>query len=241
MSDLLKASRVSKRFGGLQAVRDVDVHVSRGEIVSVIGPNGAGKTTLFNLLSGFIPVDSGTIRFGGHDVTRLPAHRRVALGMARSFQLVESFESLTVKRALTTAALLHRPMREAQRKADELIEALGLQHQKDRLPAELPLPSAKLLELGKCLATEPQIILLDEMMSGLTAAEAETPQAIIKDLAEDGVACLLVEHVMPIVMEVSHRVVVLSFGEKICDDTPKNVAANDHVRRAYLGGASVES
>lgn len=238
---LLDASSVSKHFGGLKAISDVDLRVSKGEIVSVIGPNGAGKTTLFNVLTGFLPADSGTIRFNGQDISRLSANRRVTAGMARSFQLVESFDTLTVRMALTTAALLRHPMKDAQRAADKLIEMLDLQGQSDKTPAELPLPAAKLLELGKCLATEPQIILLDEMMSGLTAGEAQIPRAIINRLSEEGVACLLVEHVMPIVMQISHRVVVLSFGEKICDDTPENVAADNRVRQAYLGGDSFAS
>lgn len=235
---LLDAAGLSKRFGGLRATTDVDIRVERGEIVSVIGPNGAGKTTLFNLLTGFSSADTGTVKFDGRDITKMPAHQRVALGMARTFQLVESFQSLTVRQVLTTAALLHHRMGKAEYTADGIIEMLGLEENQGQLPSELPLPSAKLLELGKCLATEPKLILLDEMMSGLTMKEAETPISIINRLSDEGVSFLLVEHVMPIIMSVSHRVAVLSFGEKICDDTPERVAADARVQVAYLGGDS---
>ena len=235
---VLQGHRLSKRFGGLRAVNDVNVSVKAGEIVSVIGPNGAGKTTLFNILAGSQIADSGNVFLDGEDVTRFSALKRARKGLARSFQLVESFESMTTRETLITACLLRADLHDARERADDLLDALGLSAVANKRPSELSLASAKLLELGKCLATSPKLLLLDEMMSGLTLAEAERPMSIIRDLRDSGVGVLLTEHVMPIVMQLSDRLIVMSFGEKIVDGPPSEAVNDERVRSAYLGTPS---
>ena len=233
---VLSAEGVTKRFGGVQAVQDVSVTVRAGEIVSLIGPNGAGKTTLFNMLAGSLKPDAGTIILNGEDVTRTSELIRARKGLARSFQLVESFETMTTRQTLVVASLLRNDLAGAQRRASELLDTLGLDDVAERVPSELALPAAKLLELGKCLATSPKVLLLDEVMSGLTLAEAERPMKILRELSANGMGILLTEHVMPIVMQLSDRVFVMSFGKELAAGSPTEVLKNEQVLSAYLGG-----
>jgi branched-chain amino acid transport system ATP-binding protein len=232
---LLAARGVTRRFGGLVAVNDVSLEVRQGEIVGIIGPNGAGKTTLFAMLSGFQKLDAGEVRFDGVSVAGMPPHRVAALGMARSFQIVQVFPDMTVLESVTTAALLRHPMRRAMERAEEVLDQVGLASKAEVVPTSLSIQDKKLLEIAKCCATEPRLILLDEVMAGMTLAEAEVPLGVIRRLNADGMTFVMVEHVMPLIMSVAHRIAVLNFGQKIAEDTPERVVANPAVIDAYLG------
>ena len=232
---ILSVAGVSKRFGGLMAVNEVSFEVAKGEILAIIGPNGAGKTTLFGLISGFIRPDMGHVRLKGTEITKVAPHKIVRMGLTRSFQIVQVFADMTVLEAVTAAALVRRPMREAVRQAEEVLERIGLSRIKNDSPAALSLQDKKLLEVAKCVATEPELILLDEVMAGLTLAEAEVPLAIIRDLRASGITFVMVEHVMPIVMNTADRLLVLNFGQKIADAPPTEILANQAVRDAYFG------
>ena len=232
---ILGVEGVSKRFGGLMAVSEVSFEVAKGEILAIIGPNGAGKTTLFGLISGFIRPDMGRVRLKGTTITGMAPHRIVRMGLTRSFQIVQVFADMTVLEAVTAAALVRRPMRAAVRKAEEVLERIGLAAIRHESPASLSLQDKKLLEVAKCVATDPELILLDEVMAGLTLAEAEVPLAIIRDLRSSGITFVMVEHVMPIVMNTADRLLVLNFGQKIADAPPSEILANQAVRDAYFG------
>lgn len=232
---ILRVSGVTKRFGGLTAVDNVTFDVMPQEIVALIGPNGAGKTTLFSLISGFQPVDDGGVTFLGTSVTGFPPARMARLGLARSFQIVQVFADLTVHEAVTAAALMHHSMAGALRKADEILALVGLTDRKSSVTPELSLQDRKLLEVAKCLATEPKLILLDEVMAGLTMSEAEAVLKVIRSLRNEGMTFVLVEHVMPIVMSIADRIVVMNFGQKIADGTPAEIIEDQYVRDAYFG------
>ncbi|MBN8963475.1 MAG: ABC transporter ATP-binding protein [Rhizobiales bacterium] len=232
---LLAIRNLSKRFGGVTAVNDVSFDVRRGEILAVVGPNGAGKTTLFGLICGFIEQDSGTVRFDGEDVSRLAPHVIAKRGLVRSFQIVQIFPDLTVHETVVAAAMLHHPLPAARRIADELLVELDLAAKRDDLATSLPIQSRKRLELAKCVATQPKLIILDEVMAGLTLAEAEIPIAAIRKLRDRGITFLMVEHVMPVVLQLADRMLVLNFGEMIMEGTPSQVMAHPDVQEAYLG------
>ena len=232
---LLEVDGLTHRFGGLVAVDNVSFELDAGEILGIIGPNGAGKTTLFSLISGFLRPGAGSVRFAGEDVTGEPPHRLARRGMARSFQIVQSFADMSVLDAVTAAALLRRPMRAAIAYAETALERVGLAGKRDLIPASLSLQDKKLLELAKCIATEPRVILLDEVMAGLTLAEAQAPLALIRDLSRSGIAFVMVEHVMPVIMKIAERIVVVNFGEKLAEGSPASVVADERVIEAYFG------
>jgi branched-chain amino acid transport system ATP-binding protein len=232
---ILSVENVERRFGGLKAVSDVSFSVSRGEILGIIGPNGAGKTTLFNLMSGFLAPSRGDVRFKDRSIVGLRPDRVVAMGMARSFQIVQVFAGMSVRDAVTTGALLRHPMREAMARADAVLARLGLSGKAEATPDTLSLQDKKLLELAKCLVTEPELILLDEVMAGLTLGEAQVPLAIIRELREQGLTFVMVEHVMPVIMSCADRMVVLNFGEKVAEGTPQEIVADPRVKEAYFG------
>ncbi|MDB5584714.1 MAG: transporter ATP-binding protein [Bradyrhizobium sp.] len=232
---ILEVSGLTRRFGGLVAVNDVSFSVNAGEIVALIGPNGAGKTTTFSMISGFQRPNAGTVIFDSINTTNLPPHRIAELGLARSFQIMEIFAEMTVLDSITTGALLRLPMKRAIEFAGEVAARVGLSGREYVSPTNLSLQDRKLLELAKCLATQPKLILLDEVMSGLTLAEAETPVGIIRELRASGITFVLVEHVMPIVMSLADRSVVLNFGEKAAEGTPDEIIANQAVKDAYFG------
>ena len=232
---ILEVEHVSKHFGGVRAVNDVSFSVEAGEILGIIGPNGAGKTTLFNLISGFLRPSTGDVRFEGRSIARLAPHDVVRLGLARSFQIVQVFAGMSVRDVVTTGALLRHPMNEAVDRADAVLARLDLTRKAHLTPDVLSLQDKKLLELAKCLATEPKLILLDEVMAGLTLGEAEVPLAAIRALHGSGITFVMVEHVMPIIMKAASRIVVISFGEKVAEGTPDAIAADPQVRDAYFG------
>jgi branched-chain amino acid transport system ATP-binding protein len=236
VSLLLEARGLSRRFGGVHAVRGLDVDVRAGEVLGLIGPNGAGKTTVFNLLSGFLAPDAGEIRFDGRSVLGLAPHAICRLGLARTFQIVRPFPHLSVLDNVKVGALVrHAGVRQARERAREVIERVGLGPKADAPAGGLTLPERKRLELARALATEPTLLLLDEVMAGLNATEIETIVRLVSAINRAGVSILLIEHNMRAVMSLSHRIVVLSFGEKIAEGEPAEVANHSKVVEAYLG------
>ena len=236
MAATLEGTDVGKRFGGLSVLSRVSFRVGEGEIVPLIGPNGAGKTTLFNLINGLLRPSAGAIRLGGRDITALPAHRISRLGVGRTFQTPRPFLDLTAEDNVAAAALF------APRAAGSASELLALVELKDcaRVPARhLPVARRKLLELAMALALGPRLLLLDEVLAGLTPTEVERAIAMLRRIRDArGIGIFWVEHVMRAVMQTAERVVVLHHGEIICDGAPATVARDGRVLEAYLGEAA---
>jgi branched-chain amino acid transport system ATP-binding protein len=239
---LLEARGLAKRFGGVQAVAGLDLTLAEGEILGLIGPNGAGKTTAFNLLSGFLPADAGEVRLRGRPLTGLKPHAICRLGMARTFQIVRPFPQMTVLDNVKVGALARHPRAaEAVARARAVVERVGLSGREQVVAAALTLAERKRLELARALATEPAVLLLDEVMAGLNPTETETIVRLIDGIHEDGVAILLIEHNMRAVMTLSRRIVVLSFGERIAEGPPDLIANHPKVIEAYLGDEYVHA
>ncbi len=233
---LLEVTGLSKRFGGLQAVGGLDLSLAQGEMLGMIGPNGAGKTTVFNLLTGFLAPDAGEVRFSGRRLHGLKPHEICRLGLARTFQIVRPFPQLSVVDNVRIAALVRHPaMGDALAAARAVVERVGLGARAADIAAGLTLADRKRLELARALATEPALLLLDEVMAGLNATEIDAMVRLIGAINAGGVSVLLIEHNMRAVMSLSHRIVVLSFGEKIAEGPPRAVAADRRVIEAYLG------
>ncbi len=233
---LLEVNGVTKRFGGLAANDNIDFTLKEGEIVSIIGPNGAGKSTLFNCITGFYHPNSGKVSFQGHDITHQRADAICKMGVARTFQIVQIISDMTVLENVMTGALLrYTKIRPAVEKAEEVLTFTGLIEKKNFLGTELTIADKKRLEVSMALATRPRLLMLDEAMAGLTRVELRGMIDLIKKIRQNGMALVVVEHVMEAVMEISDRVVVLNSGKKIMEGLPKEVVVNKEVIQAYLG------
>jgi branched-chain amino acid transport system ATP-binding protein len=233
---LLEVRGIGKRFGGVQAVHDLSFEMTRGEVLGLIGPNGAGKTTVFNLLSGFLAPDGGEVRFDGRSLAGLKPHAVCQLGLVRTFQIVRPFPHLSVLDNVRVGALARRSqMAEARERAHAVVEQVGLGAKARQPAAGLTLAERKRLELARALATEPTLLLLDEVMAGLNPTEIEAIVGLVRSINASGISILLIEHNMRAVMTLSGRIVVLSFGEKIVEGPPAAIANHPRVIEAYLG------
>jgi branched-chain amino acid transport system ATP-binding protein len=236
MTALLETRGITQRFSGLVANSDVSISVGRGEIVGLIGPNGAGKSTLFNLIAGVYTPSEGSIWFDGEDVTRLPPAARCRRGIGRTFQVVKSFESMSVIDNVIVGALVQNTvMREARRKAHEVLEFTGLGARAAVLASDLVPAEKRRLEVARALATEPKLLLLDEVLTGLTPTEAQTGVELVRRVRDTGTTVLMVEHVMEIVMPLVDRAIVLDLGKVLVEGKPTEVVRDPKVITAYLG------
>ncbi len=233
---LLEMTGLSKRFGGLLAVSGFDLALDAGEIVGLIGPNGAGKTTVFHLVSGFHSPTAGGIRFKGGSIVGLKPHAICRLGLARTFQIVQPFAGLSVIENVMVGAFNREPDAVvARRLAGEIVEFVGLGPRRDMPARSLTLSDRKRLEMARGLATRPELLLLDEAMSGLNPTEIDEIIGLIRRIHARGVSLLIIEHVMQAIMALSHRLVVLHHGEKLAEGAPGEVAKDRRVIEAYLG------
>jgi branched-chain amino acid transport system ATP-binding protein len=233
---LLTLERVTKRFGGLTAVREVSLQVQAGDLLGIIGPNGAGKTTLFHVIAGYYAPDEGRVTFDGREVTGLPAHTIARLGLTRTFQLVKPFGNLSVQDNVMIGALTRRPtVREARADAERVIDLCGLGPHAGAAARALPLALRKRLEVARALATRPRLLLLDEVMAGLNPTELAAMVELVRRLHAEGLTLIVIEHIMAAMMRLAQRIVMLHHGETIAEGTPREIAADRRVIDAYLG------
>lgn len=248
---LLEIQGIGKAFGGVQALEDVEFHLEKASINGLIGPNGAGKTTLFNVITGIFPPDSGQVRFAGKSIQALEVHERVRTGIARTFQNVELFESMSVLENIlvgmytrTRSGMIEsilrlshtrREEKQARDRAMELLEFVGLQDYAHQKSSDLPFGWQRLVELARALAAEPRLLLLDEPAAGLNISETNQLGDLILEICSRGITILLVEHDMSLTMSISDQIVVLDQGKKIAEGPPRDIQANEAVVEAYLG------
>ncbi len=233
---LLEVRDLSKRFGSLRALDGLDLEVQTGRLTALIGPNGAGKTTAFGCIAGAMRPSGGSIRFEGREIAGMPYHRVARLGIARTYQIVQTFGEMSVVDAVIVGALLrHRRVADARASALETIEALGLGPKRDMLCRSLTIADKKRLEVARALATEPRLLLLDEVMAGLTPAEGAAAMQLLRAIVARGVSILMVEHVMEVVMPLADHVVVLAAGKPIFAGDPRAAVNDPVVIEAYLG------
>jgi branched-chain amino acid transport system ATP-binding protein len=231
---------VSKKFGGLQALKNVDFTVGDGEIAGLVGPNGSGKSTLLNLISGVYKPDTGQILFNEQDISKLPPYKICAKGITKTAQTVQSFSEMTATQNVLTSVLFNEKKADAKVgssvRAQELLGFVGLAKDKFNVQAKnLNVVELRRIQLAKALATSPKLLLLDELLTGLTPKESDEAIELIKQINKQGISVLIVEHVMRVIMGLCDRVIVLQHGEKICEGTPKEVVCNENVLNVYLG------
>ncbi|RLE14284.1 ABC transporter ATP-binding protein [Candidatus Aerophobetes bacterium] len=233
---LLEIRNLTKKFGGLTAVDNLDLILNEGEIFGLIGPNGAGKTTAFNAICGFYTPDSGSVIFKGENIEGLRPDLICKKGIGRVFQIVKPFKDMNVLANVMVGAFCRREgAREAKEKAQRVLEFIGLSAKKDFPADSLTLADRKRLELARALATEPKLLLLDELFAGLNPKEVEEAVVLIRKIREEGITIFLIEHVMQAVMNLSERIAVLHHGKKIAEGSPKEISTNEEVIKAYLG------
>lgn len=238
---VLKVSNLHKRFGGIKAVNDVSFELEDNAVLGIIGPNGAGKTTLFNLLTGFLPADSGSVIFNGREVLKRPVYELVELGLARSFQLVKPFFGMTALETLMLPSWAPR-MRERQllaadieSEARSLLSRIGLGEKADVLVDQLSQGDLRMLDIGRALATKPKVLFLDEPFSALSHDETNTLSDLIRSLKKDGLSVVIIEHRLRELMALAERIVVINFGTKLAEGLPGDIVRNELVIEAYLG------
>lgn len=233
---LLQVSSMTKQFGGLRAVDSLDLTIEHGQILGLIGPNGAGKSTAFNCIAGVFPPTSGTVTFNGEKINGQKPWDLCKKGLARTFQIVKPFASKSVLYNVMVASFVTTTSRKvAERKAMAVLESLNFGGKKDILAGNLTIADRKRLEIARALATEPQLLLLDEVMAGLRPAEVDEMVEILKSLRDQGITIFVIEHIMRAIMALSDRIVVIQFGKKIAEGTPKEIANDENVIKAYLG------
>ncbi len=242
MSALLEVRGVNKRFGGLLAVSDVSFQIAPGEILGLIGPNGAGKTTLFNVVNGVYEPDGGSIAFQGHDITGSAPHRVVQLGLARTHQIVKPLNNMSVLDNVTVGACFGREyqsLRPARETALEVLKQVGLADRAQGSARSLTIAGKKRLEVARALAARPKLLLLDEVLAGLNPTEIAQMIELIRRVRDSGVSVFMIEHLMQAVMNLSDRIVVLNFGQKLAEGRPEEVARHPQVVEAYLGDEKI--
>ena len=240
---ILEVDRLGKRFGGLEAVAELSFTVREDEIFAIIGPNGAGKTTTLNLLSGLLTPTTGTIRLAGREIQTLPSYERTHLGLGRAFQVVQPFPEMTVRENVQVGALFGTPgidRAEGERRADEALERAGMTALAEQPAEELTLLQEKRLEIARALATQPRVLLLDEVMAGLRPAEARQAVQLVRDVRASGVTVVFIEHVMPVVRDLADRVLVMDHGRFLAEGDYATVTADPKVIEAYLGAPEDE-
>lgn len=234
---ILSAEGVTKQFGGLVAVNNVDIALKKHEILGLIGPNGAGKTTLFNMLSGTMPMTSGKLFYHGKEVPHPRANEMCKMGIGRTYQICQPFSNLTVLENVMVGAFIRHPKtKDARDAAYSVLERVGLASRANAGGSALTLPELKRMEVARALATEPDVLLLDEVIAGLNPTEVEKIMDLIRQIRESGMSIIIIEHVMRAMMNLSDRIVVINQGSKIAEGLPVEIAANPLVIESYLGG-----
>jgi branched-chain amino acid transport system ATP-binding protein len=233
---IFEAKELIKYFGGLAAVNGVSFQIEQGEIFGLIGPNGSGKTTIFNLINNYFPLTSGDVLFNGRSIKNLKTHKICHLGIARTFQVVKPLARMTVLENVVASAFCRvNSLKEAQKLALEMIDFCGLLSYKDQQAKGLPIALRKRLEITRAMATQPQLLLLDETCAGLTPKEVNLAIDLIKEINRRGMTIIIIEHIMKVIMSISNRILAIQHGQPIATGTPEEIAQNKQVIEAYLG------